>query len=159
MTCWKTFSEVYCARGVDNHGRLGPGRSTSMSGVLRVHPVDRHVGQTVRKLRRRAGLSQPQLAQAMGVSFQQVQKYETGANRIGASGLFAIARRLSVPVSQLFDGLGPRALEDAPVDDGVRRGAVSSEQVLLSQFRRLPPSTRERLVRLLQFLADLHDPP
>ena len=124
-----------------------------MPKVSLVHPVDRQVGHKVRQLRRQAGVSQVDLAQALGVSFQQVQKYETGANRIGASKLLAIARRLSLPVAVLFEGLGPQATpragrgrRDHPVDPG-------EEAALMAAFRRLPPDVRRRMVTLLEDLA------
>jgi transcriptional regulator with XRE-family HTH domain len=70
--------------------------------------IDRLVGAQVRRLRRRAGLSQADLAKAIGVSFQQVQKYETAANRISASALVRIAAALNAPIAALFEGLcGP----------------------------------------------------
>jgi transcriptional regulator with XRE-family HTH domain len=124
-----------------------------MPRVSLVHPVDRQVGHNVRRLRRQAGVSQADLAQALGVSFQQVQKYETGANRIGASKLLAIARRLAVPVAVLFEGLGPHATPRAgqgrpghPLDPG-------EEAALMAAFRRLPPQVRQRMVTLLDDLA------
>ena len=69
------------------------------------HPVDRHVGQAVRLRRKLRGVSQQALAERLGITFQQVQKYETGANRISASTLHGIAQVLEVPVSAFFDGL------------------------------------------------------
>ncbi|GJD94544.1 helix-turn-helix domain-containing protein [Methylobacterium iners] len=65
--------------------------------------VDRTVGQRIRALRESKGISQTTLATAIGVSFQQVQKYEKGKNRVSASRLQEIARALDVPVSVLFD--------------------------------------------------------
>lgn len=69
------------------------------------HPTDVAVGARVRELRIRAGLSQQALAERIGLSFQQVQKYEKGANRMGASRLIQIAAVLNVPVEALFQGL------------------------------------------------------
>jgi len=68
------------------------------------NPIDRHVGARVRMRRLMVGLSQSKLADALEVTFQQVQKYEKGANRIGASRLQQLARVLSVPPSFFFDG-------------------------------------------------------
>ncbi|MBK0327019.1 helix-turn-helix transcriptional regulator [Rhodobacteraceae bacterium F11138] len=67
--------------------------------------VDNLVGQRVRACRRAMGLSQTELGEAIGVRFQQVQKYETGANRVSASRLWAIADVLGVDVTQFFDGI------------------------------------------------------
>lgn len=69
------------------------------------HSVDVHVGQRVRMLRVAAGMSQERLGEALGVTFQQVQKYEKGVNRFSASRLFQTAQALGVRVSVLFDGL------------------------------------------------------
>jgi transcriptional regulator with XRE-family HTH domain len=68
-------------------------------------PIDVHVGLRVRLRRKALGLSQQSLAEALDLTFQQVQKYERGANRISASTLFRIAQVLEVPVSSFFDGL------------------------------------------------------
>ena len=76
-------------------------RTRSANRIL----IDIHVGKRVAIYRRLAGLSQEALGDAIGVTFQQVQKYEKGANRIGASRLFAIAQTLDVPLHVFFDGL------------------------------------------------------
>lgn len=75
------------------------------------NPVDVHVGGRVRLRRMLLGLSQEKLGDALGLTFQQVQKYERGANRIGASRLFDLSRVLDVPVSYFYDEL-PEARED-----------------------------------------------
>ena len=80
------------------------------------HPIDVHVGARVAAYRRIAGLSQEALGDAVGVTFQQIQKYEKGTNRIGASRLFAIARTLDVPISVLFADLGEPT--DPPPEGG-----------------------------------------
>lgn len=69
------------------------------------NPIDTHVGMRIRARRRELEFSQATLALAIKVSLQQVQKYETGANRISASKLFMAANALEVPVSWFFDGL------------------------------------------------------
>jgi transcriptional regulator with XRE-family HTH domain len=74
-------------------------------------PVDRHVGSRVRMRRITVGMSQEKLGEALGVTFQQIQKYEKGANRISASRMQSIAQVLGVPVSFFFDG--------APRDEGL----------------------------------------
>lgn len=66
------------------------------------HPVDVYVGSVIRKLRRDAGMTQQQLAEMVGIKFQQIQKYETGANRVSASRLWEIARALDVPIERFF---------------------------------------------------------
>ena len=69
------------------------------------HPIDIHVGTRLRALRARRGQSQGNLADKLGLSFQQVQKYETGANRISASKLFEISRIMGVTPNYFFEGL------------------------------------------------------
>ena len=81
------------------------------------NPIDRHVGSRVRMRRMLAGVSQEKLGEALGLTFQQVQKYEKGANRISASRLQQIAKMLEVPVSFFFDG-APSG--DAPEGAGDR---------------------------------------
>jgi len=74
------------------------------------NPIDRHVGSRVRMRRILLGMSQEKLGEALGLTFQQVQKYEKGTNRIGASRLQQISKTLNVPPSFFFDG--------APTDEG-----------------------------------------
>ncbi len=73
------------------------------------HPVDVHVGHTIRNTRRARALTQQMLAAQVGVKFQQIQKYETGANRVSASRLWEIAQVLDVPVSHFFEKYDPNA--------------------------------------------------
>ena len=73
------------------------------------NPIDVHVGNRVRLRRHLLGMSQEKLAKAVGLSFQQIQKYESGVNRVGASRLFHLGRALDVPVSFFFEDLSPEA--------------------------------------------------
>lgn len=73
--------------------------------VEKVSPVDEHVGRRIRLLRGLRKYSQEKLAKALGITFQQVQKYERGTNRVGASRLYDLAQILDVPVGFFFDGL------------------------------------------------------
>jgi transcriptional regulator with XRE-family HTH domain len=68
------------------------------------NPVDEAVGASIRLLRKRRKMSQAELGKALGVTFQQVQKYENGKNRVGASRLHMVATALNVPIGELFDG-------------------------------------------------------
>lgn len=83
-----------------------------------IHPIDLHVGARVRTRRKFMGLSQETLATALGLTFQQVQKYERGSNRISASKLYEIAKALKVPVDYLFDGYAEDVMLEA-VDSGI----------------------------------------
>lgn len=71
------------------------------------NPVDVHVGSRVRLRRMLVGMSQEKLGESMGLTFQQIQKYEKGANRIGASRLFRLSQVLDVPVQFFFEGMPP----------------------------------------------------
>lgn len=82
------------------------------------NPVDVHIGQRVRHRRWLSGMTQQQLADAVGIRFQQIQKYESGANRISASRLWSIARAMDVPISFFYggmDGMRGEGAED-PMD-------------------------------------------
>jgi transcriptional regulator with XRE-family HTH domain len=80
--------------------------------------IDLHLGRRLRRRRRLLGMTQQQLAVQVGVRFQQVQKYECGANRISAARLWELAEALSTPVSYFYDGLG-EASERPPATTGV----------------------------------------
>lgn len=88
------------------------------------HPVDIHVGQRLRQRRWMLGLTQQQLGERVGIRFQQVQKYETGENRMSASRLFDLAAALNVPVAHFYQGLGGRT---APEDDGAEAGEAEQD--------------------------------
>lgn len=92
------------------------------------NPIDKHVGERIRQRRTMLGMTQDDLASALGVSYQQVQKYETAANRISAGRLYEIARQLGVGVSFLFDGFDSQQLASAgeaqPMPHGGRMRAT-----------------------------------
>jgi transcriptional regulator with XRE-family HTH domain len=79
--------------------------------------IDFHLGKRMRRRRRLLGLTQQQLAQACGVRFQQIQKYECGANRVSAARLWRIAGALEVPVDYFFEGLAGQAAAPGPTRD------------------------------------------
>lgn len=86
-------------------------------GTGRPNPIDVHVGSRVRLRRTLLGMSQEKLGDAIGLTFQQVQKYERGANRIGSSRLFDLSRVLDVPVSFFFDDMPPEIASTTPGND------------------------------------------
>ena len=88
---------------------------TTKPGPRSANPVDTHVGSRIRVRRQVLKMSQEKLGDRLGVTFQQVQKYERGANRVGASRLWKMSRVLDVPISFFFDGL-EGADTDAPGD-------------------------------------------
>ncbi|MGF1463654.1 MAG: helix-turn-helix domain-containing protein [Maricaulaceae bacterium] len=77
----------------------------NVRGARLAYIVDQHVGERIRQRRTLLGFTQEQLAEALDISYQQIQKYETGSNRVSAGRLFQIARRLEVEVGYFFDGL------------------------------------------------------
>ena len=83
--------------------------------MARSHPVDVHVGVRMRQRRTLLGMSQTKVADAVGLTFQQIQKYERGSNRIGSSRLFEFAKVLDVPVSHFFEEMPSNALAGRPM--------------------------------------------
>lgn len=125
------------------------------------NPVDLHVGGRVRMRRKMLGVSQERLAEALGLTFQQVQKYERGANRISASKLYDIARFLSAPISYFFEGLtdpshGADAQHDATSEQHVHGFLMTSEGLeLAAAFPRIGRSKlRRRILDLVRALSD-----
>jgi transcriptional regulator with XRE-family HTH domain len=90
--------------------------------MARSHPVDVHVGARMRQRRTLLGMSQEKLGTAVGLTFQQIQKYERGSNRIGSSRLFEFAKVLDVPVSYFFDEMPTNALSGRPMSGRGRKG-------------------------------------
>ena len=123
------------------------------------NPVDIHVGSRVRLRRTMTGMSQEKLGEHLGITFQQIQKYEKGTNRIGASRLQKISEVMAVPVSFFFDGLSDPAAAagfSEPSAEFVNDFTVSSESVQLNRaFTRIvDPKVRRRIVDLVRSLAD-----
>ncbi len=90
--------------------------------MARSHPVDVHVGARMRQRRTLLGMSQEKLGTAVGLTFQQIQKYERGSNRIGSSRLFEFAKVLDLPVSYFFDEMPSNALAGPPMSSRGRKG-------------------------------------
>lgn len=84
----------------------GRGRGRGRSPTGKPNPIDVHVGSRIRLRRTLLGMSQQKLGEAIGLTFQQVQKYERGTNRVGSSRMFELARVLDVPVSYFFEEMG-----------------------------------------------------
>jgi transcriptional regulator with XRE-family HTH domain len=89
--------------------------------MSRSHPVDIHVGTRLRQRRSLLGMSQTKLGQAVGLTFQQIQKYERGVNRMGSSRLYEFAKVLDVPVSFFFDETPANALAGRPMSGRGRK--------------------------------------
>ncbi|MEE8444285.1 MAG: helix-turn-helix transcriptional regulator [Alphaproteobacteria bacterium] len=97
----------------ENDGDLGKRKPTRVK-LTKPRPVDVHVGRRVRLRRTMLGMSQEKLGQAIHLTFQQVQKYERGTNRIGSSRLYELSKVLDVPVSFFFDDMPPEVAGDSP---------------------------------------------
>lgn len=126
------------------------------------HPVDIHVGQQLRIRRIHSNLSQTELGQKVGLSYQQVQKYESGKNRISASMLYEIASGLNVPVGCFFDGLpqpgsgeGVTIAPDA--DERIAYLATAEGRRFVEEILRLPPKLRTRTLAVIRAIAGDED--
>ena len=150
-------------RGVAAQERRG-GRGKTEEGDP--NPIDVHVGARVRLRRSLLGLSQERLGEALGLTFQQVQKYERGANRIGASRLYDLARVLDVPVAFFFDDMSdevarrsPRLMTpglaeepaEAPAPDLMSRRETA--ELVRAYYRIADPRVRRRVLDLAKALA------
>lgn len=130
------------------------------------NPIDRHVGARVRMRRLLVSMSQEKLGEALGITFQQIQKYEKGANRIGASRLQQIAKILGVPVEFFFDGApsgdvgAALGFGEMPQPSFVSDFMATSEGVQLTRafVKIADPQVRRRLIDLVEVLAS-HQPP
>ncbi|MBS9715717.1 helix-turn-helix domain-containing protein [Pseudohalocynthiibacter aestuariivivens] len=120
------------------------------------HPVDVHVGKRIRHRRWMVGMTQQQLAEKVGIKFQQIQKYETGMNRVSASRLWDISETLGVPISFFFEGI--RESEGAEGEKGQTiPGDILADKEALDLIRsyyKIPENQRRRLFDLARVLSD-----
>lgn len=114
------------------------------------HPVDEHVGARLRELRKAAGLSQSTLGERLGITFQQIQKYERGTNRISASKLHEAAQVLGVTIADFFAGL-PGASNTLPVPGDL--AADKDVRRLAHAFEGVPTGVRRQLLDLAEALG------
>jgi transcriptional regulator with XRE-family HTH domain len=137
----------------------------------RPSPIDVHVGSRIRLRRTLLGMSQERLGDALGLTFQQVQKYERGVNRVGASRLFDISRVLDVPISFFFEDMpegmdatpvsGPRGRmygfseAQEPFSNGVDENLTKREtlELVRAYYRITDPAIRKRMFDLMKSLA------
>jgi transcriptional regulator with XRE-family HTH domain len=120
------------------------------------HPVDIHVGKRIRHRRWLVGMTQQQLAQSVGIKFQQIQKYETGANRVSASRLWDIAETLDVDVSFFFEGIEHKA-DDHETSGSVPMDILGDKEALdlVRSYYAIPENQRRRLFDLARVLSDV----
>jgi transcriptional regulator with XRE-family HTH domain len=135
------------------------------------NPIDVHVGRRLRLRRTLLGMSQERLGQLLGLTFQQIQKYERGVNRIGSSRLYELGQILDVPISFFFDdmaqdGRAPdllaSGLAEDPADFAFDARDLQLEKretlELVRAYNRIPdPAVRKRLFELTKALANLHE--
>ena len=132
----------------------------------RPSPIDVHVGARVRLRRTLLGMSQEKLGEALGLTFQQVQKYERGVNRIGASRLFDLSRVLDVPIGFFFDDMPPEmsgdkrarftGFQETPEsfeDDTLHRRETL--ELVRAYYRITDPAVRKRFFDLLKSVAPI----
>lgn len=143
------------ARRVSSRGRTPSGKP---------NPIDVHVGARVRLRRTLMGMSQEKLGEALGLTFQQVQKYERGANRVGASRLFDLSRVLDVPVSFFFDDMSEEVEALSPrLISGLAEEPASFEtdpmtkretlELVRAYYRITDPHVRKRVLDLAKALG------
>ncbi len=147
-------------------GRKSSGRAAATGHP---NPIDVHVGSRVRLRRTLLGMSQEKLGEAIGLTFQQVQKYERGANRIGSSRLFDLSRVLDVPIAYFFEDMQPGVAERSPSrlkglaetkpepfepDPLAKRETL---ELVRAYYRIGDPAVRKRLFELTKALAHAGD--
>ncbi|ATQ57207.1 helix-turn-helix domain-containing protein [Paracoccus yeei] len=115
------------------------------------HNVDVHVGKRIRHRRWMIGMTQQQLAEKVGIKFQQIQKYETGMNRVSASRLWDIAQAVEVPVSFFFEGL-----EDGQAQATVEGDILGDKEALqlVRAYYAMPEAQRRQIFELARVLSD-----
>ena len=114
------------------------------------HPVDVHVGGRVRLRRTLLGMSQERLGEALGLTFQQVQKNERGFNRIGSSRLYQLSRILDVPVGYFFEEIEDEAPARSPDDVMVKRETL---ELVRAYYRVRDPKVRDALRHMASSMA------
>ena len=117
------------------------------------HPVDVHVGKRVRHRRWMVGMTQQQLADKVGIKFQQIQKYETGMNRVSASRLWDIADAMGVTIAFFFEGLSESTAADAAAATGDLMADKEALELVRSYYA-IPEAQRRRLFDLARVLSD-----
>lgn len=120
------------------------------------HQVDVHVGKRIRHRRWMNGTTQQQLAEKVGIKFQQIQKYETGMNRVSASRLWDIAHSLGVPVAFFFEGMDGTQVTAATPGSDMPGDILSDREALelLRSYYAIPENQRRRLFDLARVLSE-----
>lgn len=152
----RTPGETMQHRKVAASLRLTPTAAETSKPVP--HFADQHVGRQLASIRVQSDISQARLASAVGISFQQLQKYESAKNRVSASMLFDLATSLNVPVARFFEGLPGNGVErqdvSLPVDDRINFIASAEGRRLIEAVMRLHPRIRSRVTTLVSALGE-----
>lgn len=121
------------------------------------HLVDIHVGKRIRQRRWLIGMTQQKLADMVGIKFQQIQKYETGANRVSASRLWDIGEAMGVPVAFFFEGIKGDAEDASNLRGNVPPDMLSDKEAmeLVRTYYAIPENQRRRLFELARVLSDV----
>ncbi len=114
------------------------------------HPVDFHVGSRVRLRRKLLGMAQTDLGNALGLTYQQIQKNERGVNRIGSSRLYQLSLIFGVPVSEFFEGLEKKAPSPSPDDVMLKRETL---ELVRAYYRIRDPKVRDALWLMTKAMA------
>lgn len=117
--------------------------------------IDAHVGRRLRLRRVMLQLSQEQLATRMGITFQQIQKYENGQNRISASRLWDLSRILRVPISFFYEEIDDEAADNSPMM--LAQGQLRGKRNKFSGHKMIDPMQREETLLLLTALESIRD--
>jgi transcriptional regulator with XRE-family HTH domain len=123
------------------------------------HPADQHVGRQIATVRIQSDVSQAQLARSIGISFQQLQKYENAKNRVSASMLYEIGKSLGVPVSRFFVGLPGNdeahgETQPLPVDERIDFIASAEGRRLIEALMQFSPRVRARVSAVIATLGE-----
>ena len=120
------------------------------------HPVDLHVGKKIRHRRWLAGITQQQLAEQVGIKFQQIQKYETGANRVSASRLWDISETLDVSISFFFEGI-EKTQKKTETGAAIPSDLMGDKEALdlVRSYYLIPENQRRRLFDLVRVLSEV----
>ena len=141
---------------------LGPAHRSNVYTVPKkqANPIDGQVGNRVRLRRMLIGMSQERLGELLGLTFQQVQKYEKGVNRIGAGRLFEVSRILGVPIDYFYEGVAPQTANGLSENDEasppVMEFVSSGEglQLSLAFMKIRDPKLRKRVLDLVKQMAE-----
>lgn len=124
-------------------------------------PIDVHVGSQVRMRRKLVGMSQEKLGKALGLTFQQIQKYEKGANRIGSSRLYKLSNIFNVPVAYFFDNMPEQTVKQSrdlknlgpQVFDQAKLTKNETLELVRAYYKITNPKVRKRIFELIKAFA------